>query len=86
MYRFMIEMSTLDDVGYTLDRHQASGTPVAAGLGRHTNDHMVSFYSRAPSGFDVEVGWGGRTVDDDTWVVSQITKPRFGGHRPPVNT
>ena len=32
-------------------------------LGRHTNDHVTSFYSRSPSGFMVEYGWGGRCVD-----------------------
>lgn len=26
-------------------------------LGKHTNDHMVSFYLRTPSGFNVEYGW-----------------------------
>jgi 3,4-dihydroxy-9,10-secoandrosta-1,3,5(10)-triene-9,17-dione 4,5-dioxygenase len=40
LYRFMLEMNTLDDVGYTLDRHEATGRPIAAGLGKHTNDHM----------------------------------------------
>lgn len=84
MYHFMLEMNSLDDVGYTLDRHEASGTPISAGLGKHTNDHMVSFYSASPSGFEVEIGCGGRRVDDDTWTVTQLTKPSFWGHRPPA--
>ena len=83
LYHFMLEMNTLDDVGYTLDRHEDTGTPIASGLGKHTNDHMVSFYSVSPSGFEVEVGCGGRLVDDDTWTVSQLTKPSFWGHRSP---
>ena len=33
-------------------------------LGKHPNDEMVSFYSRSPSGFDVEFGFGGRLVDE----------------------
>ncbi len=82
LYHFMVEMNTLDDVGYTLDRHEDTGTPIATGLGKHTNDHMISFYSVSPSGFEVEVGCGGRQVDDDTWTVTQLTKPSFWGHRP----
>jgi 3,4-dihydroxy-9,10-secoandrosta-1,3,5(10)-triene-9,17-dione 4,5-dioxygenase len=83
LYHFMVEMNTLDDVGYTLDRHVDIGTPISAGLGKHTNDHMVSFYSVSPSGFEVEIGCGGRLVDDRTWTVTQLTKPSYWGHRPP---
>jgi len=83
LYHFMLEMNTLDDVGYTLDRHAETGTPVSAGLGKHTNDHMISFYSVSPSGFDVEIGCGGRLIDDHTWTVTQLTKPSYWGHRPP---
>jgi 3,4-dihydroxy-9,10-secoandrosta-1,3,5(10)-triene-9,17-dione 4,5-dioxygenase len=81
MFHFMIEAGTLDDVGYALDRHYTNGVPITEGLGKHTNDHMVSFYSRSPSGFDVEFGCGGIRVDDATWTVSAITKPSFWGHR-----
>ncbi len=83
LYHFMLEARTLDDVGYTLDRHHDTGTPISMGIGKHTNDRMVSFYSRSPSGFDVEFGFGGLLVDDATWTVTQITKPSFWGHRPP---
>lgn len=85
LYHFMVEMNTLDDVGYALDRHLDTGTPISAGLGKHTNDHMISFYSVSPSGFDVEIGCGGRLVDDRTWTVTQLTKPSFWGHRSPTN-
>jgi 3,4-dihydroxy-9,10-secoandrosta-1,3,5(10)-triene-9,17-dione 4,5-dioxygenase len=80
LFHFMLEARTLDDVGYALDRHLAHGVPISEGLGKHTNDHMVSFYSRSPSGFDVEFGCGGIRVDDATWTVSAITKPSFWGH------
>lgn len=82
LYHFMLEMNTLDDVGYTLDRHEETGTPIAAGLGKHMGDHMVSFYSVSPSGFQVEIGCGGRRVDDTTRTVTQLTKPSYWGHRP----
>lgn len=84
LYHFMVEARTLDDVGRTLDRHIDTGTPISMTLGKHTNDHMVSFYSRSPSGFDVEFGCGGLLVDDATWTVTQITKPSFWGHRSPT--
>lgn len=84
LYHFMLEARTLDDVGYTLDRHHDSGTPISMGIGKHTNDRMVSFYSRSPSGFDVEFGFGGLLVDEATWTVTQITAPSFWGHRQPV--
>lgn len=83
LYHFMLEARSLDDVGATLDRHLRTGLPLTMGLGRHTNDHMVSFYGRSPSGFDVEFGCGGRHVDDATWTVSEITKPSVWGHHPP---
>jgi 2,3-dihydroxybiphenyl 1,2-dioxygenase len=85
MYHFMLEARTLDDVGYTLDRHHVTGTPISMGLGKHTNDRMISFYSRSPSGFDVEFGFGGLLVDEATWTVSEITKPSCWGHRRPSN-
>jgi 3,4-dihydroxy-9,10-secoandrosta-1,3,5(10)-triene-9,17-dione 4,5-dioxygenase len=84
LYHFMLEARTLDDVGYTLDRHQSHGFELCAGLDKHTNDQMVSFYSRSPSGFQVEFGCGGIRVDDATWSVSEITKPSLWGHRPPI--
>lgn len=85
LYHFMLEARTLDDVGFTLDRHHESGTAISMGLGKHTNDQMVSFYSQSPSGFEVEFGYGGLLVDDDTWTVTQITKPSFWGHHPPAS-
>ena len=81
LYHFMFEARTLDDVGYALDRHHTQGIPISMDIGKHPNDEMVSFYSRSPSGFDVEIGCGGRLVDDATWTVAQITKPSLWGHR-----
>jgi biphenyl-2,3-diol 1,2-dioxygenase len=50
-------------------------------LGKHTNDHMVSFYLRTPSGFAVEYGWGAREVDDRTWQVQVHTAGSMWGHQ-----
>lgn len=80
---FMVEMATIDDVGRAQDRCVDHGVPVVMGLGRHTNDHMISFYCQTPDGFMVEVGCGGLRIDDVTTTTTyQITKPSFWGHRP----
>ncbi len=85
LHHIMFEARSLDDVGSTLDRLQTADRPISLGLGKHTNDQMVSFYSRTPSGFDVEFGCGGLQIDDTTWTVTEITKPSFWGHRPPTS-
>jgi 2,3-dihydroxybiphenyl 1,2-dioxygenase len=79
---FMLQLKMLDDVGATYYLCQDQGVPIVRNLGRHTNDHMVSFYLRTPSGFDVEYGWGARVVDDSTWQVQLHTSGSMWGHRP----
>ncbi len=82
LHHFMIETLDLDDVGYALDRVKSCGIKQATTLGKHSNDYMVSFYSYTPSGFEVEFGWGGREVDDDTWQVAHLDIPSIWGHKP----
>ncbi|MDA5282135.1 VOC family protein [Streptomyces sp. Isolate_45] len=78
---FMVELERLDDVGYCLDRMNAAGIPIASTLGRHSNDHMVSFYAHAPGGFQVEYGWDGLIVDPAAWTAKEITADSFWGHQ-----
>lgn len=80
---FMIEVDELDDVGRTFYVVKDRGIP-AGELGRHTNDHMFSFYSPTPSGFMVEYGWGGRKVDDDVWEVQYYDSASIWGHTFPM--
>jgi len=82
LQHFMLQVKAIDDVGATYDLCQDRGISIVRGLGRHTNDHMLSFYMRTPSGFEVEYGWGGRVVDDTTWQVQHHTKGSIWGHRP----
>ena len=77
----MVEVVDLDAVGRGLDRCRDLDVPISASLGRHTNDHMVSFYVGTPGGFDVEYGTGGRLVDPATWVATEITAVSYWGHR-----
>jgi 2,3-dihydroxybiphenyl 1,2-dioxygenase len=84
LHHFMIQVPTLDGVGFALERATAAGAPITAGLGRHTNDQMISFYSRTPAGFEVEFGQGAIEVDDATWRVGRHDKPSSWGHKRPA--
>jgi biphenyl-2,3-diol 1,2-dioxygenase len=81
MHHFMLQANSIDDVGFALERAEAAEVPITSTLGRHTNDHMVSFYARTPSGFEVEFGYGARTVDDATWRIARHDKPSSWGHK-----
>jgi len=82
LVHFMLEAAELDDVGRAYDRVHDTKTPIAMTLGRHSNDHMVSFYCMAPDGAMVEFGWGGLEVAEPE-TTYEITKTSFWGHRPP---
>ena len=80
-HHFMVELGSLDDVGQGYDLAQLEEGRIAYTLGRHTNDHMTSFYSHSPSGFFVEYGWGGREIDPATWQPHDtFDGPSFWGH------
>jgi len=78
----MFEARELDDVGLAYDRCHDAKVPIAMSLGRHTNDHMVSFYCLSPDGVMVEFGWGGLAVPEPE-TTYEITKGSIWGHRPP---
>ena len=83
LHHFMLQMGSLDDVGAALDRAFRNDVRVVQGLGRHPNDRMVSFYCHTPSGFECEIGWGGRTVDDSTWEPTTYDRISEWGHQSP---
>lgn len=77
----MFECNSLDDVGFGRDLCLRCGIPIVIDLGRHMNDHMVSFYMASPSGFALEYGWAGRTIDDTTWQIEHYsTVESLWGH------
>ena len=84
LLHFMVEASTLDEVGTTYDLCLDSDIPIAMTLGRHTNDYMLSFYAKTPSGFDVEFGAGARQLDPETWTVQRHQSVSIWGHRAPT--
>ena len=83
IHHFMLEVRSMDDVGLAFDRALEGGARIMHTLGRHPNDRMFSFYARTPSGFQFEVGWGGREVDDATWVPAVHDHISEWGHHPP---
>ncbi|MGJ4955185.1 VOC family protein [Bradyrhizobium sp. HKCCYLRH2015] len=81
LHHFMVELGSLDDVGQGYDLAQLDDGRVAYTLGRHTNDHMTSFYVNTPSGFFIEYGWGGRLIDPATWQPHEtFDGPSLWGH------
>ena len=81
IHHLMVELYMLDDVGQAYDLAMREEGRIATTLGRHTNDFMTSFYSRTPSGFLVEYGWGGRSIDPDSWKPVEMTYgPSLWGH------
>lgn len=79
----MLQTNSIDDVGSTYDvclDHELTTTT----LGRHPNDHSVSFYFRNPSGWNIEYAWEPRVIDPGTWVTEHFVAGRpdaYWGHR-----
>jgi 2,3-dihydroxybiphenyl 1,2-dioxygenase len=85
----MVEAVSIDDVGRALDRCAAEKIHLSFTLGRHSNDEMLSFYPMSPSGFDIELGWGGLEVDDESWHVLTHNSISAWGHKfqlPPITS
>jgi len=80
LFHFMLETASIDDVGRALDRIAERNVPLMLTLGKHTNDHMVSFYVYTPDKFAVEFGFAGITVPEPETTYA-ITAPSFWGHK-----
>ncbi|MDF0546151.1 VOC family protein [Sphingobium sp. H39-3-25] len=81
LMHIMLETNSIDDVGYAYDRIRDRQFPVKLEPGKHSNDHMQSFYIETPSGFWLEFGTGGREIDEN-WDVKIYDAPMLWGHRP----
>jgi 2,3-dihydroxybiphenyl 1,2-dioxygenase len=77
----MLEARSIDDVGTTFTLCEREGIPIAMTLGRHINDDMFSFYLVTPSGFNIEFGFGGKSIDDATWQITTYDATSVWGHR-----
>lgn len=80
----MMQANEMDDVGITLDIVQRAKVPVSSSLGKHTNDMMVSFYMKTPSGFDIEYGCDGLEIRGD-WKPKVHYAASLWGHRGRLN-
>src|SRR5215216_1715350 len=81
VHHMLMELFSFDDVGQGYDLAMAEDGRLATTLGRHTSDFLTSFYSWAPSGFMVEYGWGGRSIDSATWQATERKEgPSMWGH------
>jgi 2,3-dihydroxybiphenyl 1,2-dioxygenase len=74
----MLEVDNLDDVGLTHDLVRKAKIPVHVQLGKHSNDHMYSFYFRSPSGWMIEYGFGARSATHQ----SEYYDGDIYGHKP----
>ncbi len=77
---FMLEVDSLDVIGRALDRVTEAGFPITHTLGKHSNDHMTSFYLATPSGCELEYGTGGRLIDS-SWTPNWFDSPSMWGHK-----
>jgi catechol 2,3-dioxygenase-like lactoylglutathione lyase family enzyme len=78
----MFEVNKEEDVGAAFDRVRTAGIRVDAGLGRHDNDRMFSFYIGTPAGFRIEVGFGARQISQPWSDNRRYERPSVWGHLP----
>ncbi|NPC97027.1 VOC family protein [Nocardioides sp. zg-DK7169] len=79
----MFEIDDLDTLGRAWDAVQDAGVTILSTLGKHTNDEMISFYVRSPSGFGIEFGVGGILIDDESWLPVRYDSAHYWGHKRP---
>ncbi|MER7015257.1 VOC family protein [Saccharopolyspora sp. NPDC000359] len=80
LVHLMVEADGIDAVGRALDEVNRRGFSLSSTLGRHTNDKMISFYVRAPGGWDIEYGCDGMLVDETSYTAEEITADSYWGH------
>ncbi|WP_067458156.1 VOC family protein [Actinomadura macra] len=81
LHHILLQALDLEQVGRSLDE-AAKRDLVTKTLGRHAIDDLVSFYVRTPSGWDMEIGFGGIRIDRE-WAMRRVGRPFSSwGHRP----
>lgn len=81
----MLEYRDMNDVGLAYERAKKAGIPIVLELGHHPNDQMFSFYMRTPSGFGIELGYGGIVIDEATWEPQLYSVMSDWGHARNMN-
>src|SRR5690606_3207370 len=75
----MFEVETVDAVLASYYHAQKNNVPIVRHMGRHTNDHMLSYYAKPPAGFDVEFGCDGRPITAE-WRPDSYNARSIWGH------
>lgn len=65
VHHMALEVNSVHDVIAAYERCRDMGYKITMSLGKHTNDHAISFYAQSPSGFDVEISAEGLRINDD---------------------
>ncbi|HEX6657895.1 MAG TPA: VOC family protein, partial [Ilumatobacter sp.] len=82
LHHVMVETVSQDNVGTAFDRAWSAGLPIANALGKHENDKMFSFYVVTPAGFQLEFGYGARTIDAPWTDDRRYDRISEWGHQP----
>lgn len=83
LHHVMFEARDWRDVGAAFDRARRLKVPLSLDLGQHPDpDGTFSFYGATPSGFDFEIGAGGRDIEPASWRPLQSTVTSRWGHQP----
>lgn len=75
----MLEVTGMDHVAQAMERTLEHAFTISSTLGRHTSDKMVSYYLRAPGGWDIEYGYDGLMVDEDQYLPQLIAADSYWG-------
>jgi 2,3-dihydroxybiphenyl 1,2-dioxygenase len=82
LHHVMVETIARDNVGTAFDRAWKAGLPIANALGKHDNDKMFSFYVVTPAGFQLEFGYGARTIEEPWTENRRYDRISEWGHQP----
>ncbi|WP_437629993.1 VOC family protein [Sorangium sp. So ce854] len=77
-----IECARMEDLEAAHARCRELGFEVAHEIGQHPNDREISFYVISPSGFEIELGWNARQIDEASWQTAHHDRISAWGHRP----
>ncbi len=80
VHRLLVKGGPANDAAF--DRAWNAGLPIANVLGKHDNDKMFSFYVVTPAGFQLEFGYGARTIDDPWTDDRRYDRISEWGHQP----
>ncbi|HET8939120.1 MAG TPA: VOC family protein [Polyangiales bacterium] len=83
LHHFMLQARDFHAVGRAFERAENLDVPLHLSLGQHGDpDGTFSFYGVTPSGFEFEIGAGGREIDPATFREVHSQTPSAWGHKP----